>query len=145
MVFVILSVFGVGFAYHTFQQNRPDRIWLPIQTNPEMSLAQRKELAAMLKEKLGDPALLARVCKDSDYAATMGLPSVEEGVKDLQRRLFAEVGTAETTKGRVPSINVGFVCKVKESKAKKMEKVTNRLMVDIRLILGAPGSKEDPF
>ncbi len=139
----MLLVGGVGLGYRTYQQNRDTRIWLPIPTNPELSLAQRKEVAAMLQEQLRDPALLARVSKDSGYAATMGLPSDEEGAKDLLKRLFAEIGYAETAKGRVPSINVGFACKVKEFK--KMDKVTKRLMVDIGLVLGAPASKSESF
>jgi hypothetical protein len=73
----------------------------------------------------------------------MGLPSDEEGAKDLLKRLFAEIGYAETAKGRVPSINVGFACKVKEFK--KMDKVTKRLMVDIGQALGAPASKSESF
>ena len=139
----MLLVGGVGFGYRIYQQNRDTRIWLPIPTNPELSMTQRKEVAAMLRDQLSDPALLARVSKDSGYATTMGLPSDEAGAKDLLKRLFAEVGTAETTKGRVPSINVGFECKVKEFK--KMDKVTKRLMVDIGLVLGAPASKSESF
>lgn len=124
---------GGYFAYRTYQQNRMTRIWLPLPA-PQATVEQRKAMTATLLEKLSDPALMASVCKDSGYAKTMGLPSDAEGTKDLLGRLFCETGTADTPAGKVPSVNVGFNCKVKEFG--KMDKVTNRLRKDIIEILG---------
>ncbi len=141
LVFIVLLTGGGYFAYRSYQQNRATRIWLPLPT-PEVSVEQRREMTVMLNEKLKDPILLEAVCKDSGYAKTMGLASDEEGAKDLLKRFFCEIGTADTPGGKVPSINVGFSCKVKEFS--KMGDVTNRLRKDILLILGLPESV-DPY
>jgi hypothetical protein len=123
------------------KQNLPTRIWLPIPTKPELELEKRQEVATLLKDKLSDLALLGRVSKDAGYAKEMGFPTDEEAAKDLQKRLFSEVGTADTPSGKVASINVGFDCKVKEFG--KMRKVTNRLMADIGIILGLPAPNQE--
>jgi hypothetical protein len=146
VVFVVLLVSGAGIGYWKYRehkQNLPTRIWLPIPTKPELALEEREKVATLLREKLSDLALLTQVSKDSGYAKEMGFPADEEAAKDLQKRLFAEVGLAETPNGKVPSINIGFDCKVKEFG--KMTKVTNRLMADIGIILGLPAPKQKPF
>jgi hypothetical protein len=146
VVFAVLAVSGAGIGYwkyREYKQNKPDKIWLPIPTKPELSLEQRQEVVTLLTEKLGELPLLTKVSKDSGYAKDMGLATDEAGAKDLKQRLFIEVGIAETTGGKVPSINVGFHCKKKEFD--KMKKVTNRLMADIGIILGLPAPKRAPF
>jgi hypothetical protein len=144
VVFVVLGIGGLSaayFGYHKYKQNRPTQIWLPIPTKPDLELKQRREIAAMLKTRLSDLALLKRVSQDTGYASEMGFANDDEAAKDLQQRLFSEVGTADTPSGKVASINVGFNCKVKEFG--KMGKATNRLMDDISAALGAP--RPDPL
>jgi hypothetical protein len=117
-------------------QDRPTRIWLPIPTKPELLLEQRQDVVTLLTEKLSELSLLTLVSKDSGYAKDMGLATDEDGAEDLKQRLFVEIGTADSPGGKVPSINVGFICKVKEFE--RMKKVTNRLMTDIGIVLGLP-------
>ncbi|MBN8458872.1 MAG: hypothetical protein J0M04_13645 [Verrucomicrobia bacterium] len=131
VLFLVLGAFG----YRTYQQNRNTRIWLPLPA-VEASPEQRKEMADTLKKKLTDPETMAAVCRDSGFAKTFGFSSEEEAVKSLLTRFFCEIGTADTSNGKVPSINVGFNCKVKEFH--KMDKVTGRLREDILKILGVP-------
>lgn len=141
LVFLVLLVGGGYFAYRTYQQNRTTRIWLPLPT-PKMTVEERRQTTASLLEKLSDPVLMAAVCRDAGYAKTMDFASEEEGTKDLLKRLFCEIGTADTAQGKVPSINVGFSCKVKHFG--KMGEVTNRLRKDILEILGRP-APDEPF
>jgi len=141
LVFLVLLMGGAAFGYRTYQQNRNTRIWLPLPV-PEATVEQRREMAADLRAKLGDPVLMGAVCKDSGYAGPMGL-AADEATKALLGRLFVEVGTADTPTGRIPSVNVGFNCKVKNFD--KMKKPTNRLRDEIMKILGVSGSNEPPF
>lgn len=141
VVFVVLLAGGAGFGYRYYKQNKQTQIWLPIPT-PEMELKERKTVAAMLKEKLSDLDLLTRVSKDSGYAQEMGLANDAEAAKDLQQRLFTGIGFADTPSGKVPSVNVGFNCKVKEFD--KMGKPTQRLKNDIGNLLGKPAPKPEP-
>ncbi|MCF7674431.1 MAG: hypothetical protein K9N23_08035 [Akkermansiaceae bacterium] len=139
LVFVVLLMGGGYFAYRTYQQNRTTRIWLPLPMS-EVAVEQRRETTTLLKKRLSDPLLMEVVCKDSGYAKTMGFASDEEGSKDLLKRFFCEIGT--TPDGKLPAINVGFSCKVKDFS--KMGPVTNRLRKDILRILGLPEPVE-PF
>ncbi len=145
MVFVVLVVGGAGSAYWIYRehkQNLPTKIWLPVPT-ADWTAEERIEDAAMLKEKLSDLALLVQISKDSGYAKSMGFVTDEVAAKDLQRRLFTEIGTADTPSGKVPSINVGFNCKVKEFG--RMSKVTNLLKVDIGTLLDRLAFKRQAF
>lgn len=137
-----MLLMGAGaFGYRFYQQNRNTRIWLPLPI-PAATSEQRQEMAATLRKKLSDPALMGAVCRDSGYAGTKGL-SADEATKDLLGRLFVETGTADTPNGKVPSVNVGFNCKVKDFE--KMKKPTNRLRDDIMKLLGVADSGDQPF
>lgn len=133
VVFVVLFL-GFGYwGYRTYQQNRNTRIWLPLPA-VEATSEQRGEMVETLTKKLTAPDAMAAICRDSGFAKTFGFASEEEATKSLLSRFFCEVGTADTTNGKVPSVNVGFSCKVKEFKS--MDKVTNRMREDILKILG---------
>lgn len=141
VVSVIVLVAGAGFGFRAYKQNRATRIWLPIPTRAELTIDQRRDAVALLKKKLGEDELLTKVSVDTGYARDMALADDAAGAADLRQRLFVEIGTADTPAGKVPSINVGFNCKVKEFD--RMKKVTNRLMADIGVILGAPAASDD--
>ncbi len=121
------------WGYRTYQQNRDTRIWLPLPAG-EATLEERREMVDALTKKLTAPEAMAAICRDSGFAKTFGYPSEEEATKSLLTRFFCEVGTADTPTGKVPSVNVGFACKVKEFKA--MQGVTNRMREDILKTLG---------
>lgn len=134
-VFVVLFL-GFGYwGYRTYQQNRSTRIWLPLPAL-EATSEQRREMVDTLTNKLTAPDAMAAICRDSGFAKTFGFASEEEATKNLLTRFFCEVGTADTPNGKVPSVNVGFSCKVKEFH--NMDKVTNRMREDILKILGVP-------
>jgi hypothetical protein len=131
---------GGAIGYRTYQQNRPTRVWLPMPIDTARPLEMRDKTVAILKQRLSDPVVLAAVSKDAGYAKNSGIESDAAAAKDLARRLFVEIGTADTPLGRVPSINVGMECKVKEFRI--MRAVVNRLKTDVFKILGLTEPKQ---
>jgi len=97
----------------------------------------------LLKQKLGEHALLVQVSKDVGLAKKMKLASDEEAANALGKRLFVELGKADSPVGKVPSLNVGLNCKVKEFKT--MGEVVNRLRKDVFRILDIPEPRKQAF
>ncbi|MCX6874707.1 MAG: hypothetical protein NTW21_13005 [Verrucomicrobia bacterium] len=143
LLVLMLMAGGSWFAYRTYQQNRSTRIWLPLPINLDLSAERRQEMVKMLKTKLSEPALLVQVSKDVGLAKRLKLATDEAAGNDLGKRLFVELGEAETPKGKLPSINVGMTCKVKEYKT--MDEVMSRLRQDVFKILGVPEPKKEVF
>ena len=111
--------------------------------NPALTSERRDATVILLKQRLGEHALLARVSKDVGLTKKLRYATDDEAATDLGKRLFVELGQADTSKGKVPSINIGMKCKVKEFKT--MGEVTNRLGKDIFTILGIPEPTQDSF
>ncbi len=140
---MVIALGGGAFAYRNYKQNLDTQIWLPMPINQERPVELREKTVKVLKQKLSDPVLLAQVSQDVGLVKKMRLVSDEEVAKDLAKRLFVEIGTADTARGKVPSINIGFNCKVKEFGM--MSDVVNRLRKDIFKILGIPQPKNEEF
>ena len=85
---------------------------------------------------LGEHARLARVSKDVGLTRKMKVATDDAAANDLEKRLFVELGEFDTPKGKVPSINIGLNCKVKESAT--MGAVITRMGKDLARILGLP-------
>ena len=135
-VFLVLLVGGGAFGYRTYKQNRPTRVWLQVQINPEASAESRSATVKMLTQRLGEHARLARVSKDVGLTRKMKVATDDAAANDLEKRLFVELGEFDTPKGKVPSINIGLNCKVKESAT--MGAVITRMGKDLARILGLP-------
>lgn len=134
---LLLGGGAVGyFSYKTYKQNRPTRVWLQLPINPESSADYRKSSVKMLTERLSEPAVLAGVSKDVGLTRKMKLASDDAGAAELGKRLFVELGEMDTPKGKVPTINVGLNCKVKECAL--MGEVANRMRKDLARIIGLP-------
>jgi hypothetical protein len=131
----MLVLGGGGFAYKTYQRNRPQPIWVPLPINPELPDEKRKEVAAELKKSLMKPEVLLQVSKDLGLPKSFGLPSDEAAANEVAQRMFVEVGEADApTGGKVPSINIGI--KGKRKDAGVSGKIAMRLMQDVWKILG---------
>lgn len=140
----MLLVLGGGFfARRAYQQNRPQRIWVPLAINPALPVDKRNEIARDLKEKLAKPEILIPVSKDLGLAVKLGLHSDEEAAREVARRLFVDVGEADSPMGiKVPSINIGITGKSKESGLSG--EIAVRLMQDVWKILGIKAPQAPP-
>ncbi|MEI6675330.1 MAG: hypothetical protein WCO57_09150 [Verrucomicrobiota bacterium] len=138
-----LMVVGGAFAHRAYQQNRSTQVWLPMPINPDQSAERLDMTVKLLKQKLSEHALLVRVSKDVSLAKKMKLASDEEAANALEKRLFVELGKADSPVGKIPSLNIGLNCKVKELTT--MGEVVNRLRKDVFSILGIPEPRKQAF
>ncbi|MES2439121.1 MAG: hypothetical protein V4584_08635 [Verrucomicrobiota bacterium] len=143
VVAVMLAIGGGGFAYWTYKQNRPAPIWVPLPINSEVSDEKRAEIAKELKEKLQKPEILIPLSKELDLAKRWNLASPEEAAAEIRKRLFVDLGTADSPMGRVPSINIGVRGPRKETDISG--KIALRLMQDVWKMLGIKPPAEKPF
>jgi hypothetical protein len=136
LVTVVLLLLGVGggVLIWNHRQNRPDKVWVPLPLNPETPEDARSNLAKQLDTELRKPSVLKGVAADVQLATKLGLPSDEAAVAELTKRLFVEVGTADTSMGRIPSLNIGVNGKSREHEL--LGQVSIRLMKDVRRIVG---------
>ncbi len=141
-VAIVLMLGGGAFAFHTYKQNRPHPVWVPLPINPELPSDERKKIAKNLKAKLDQPEILLQVCKDLGLTKKWEI-GADEAAAELSKRLFVKVGEAASPMGNVPSINVGVSGKNKEKE--DSEAISMRLMKDVWKILGInPPQRKEP-
>lgn len=141
---MMLFLGGGYFAYHTYKQNRPQPIWVPVPINPQLPIAKRDEIINTLLKKLRNPDILQKVSKDLDLTRKMGLPTDHEVAEKLDKQLFVRAGDMDTPMGKVPSIHIGLTGKVKNTAL--TGEITMRLMDDVWPILGiTPPKKNQTF
>jgi hypothetical protein len=145
VVAMVVALGGGGWAYRSYQQNRPHPVWVPLALNPGLPGEKRNEIARDLKAKLEKPALLMQLSKDLNLPQALGVTSDEAAATEVAGRLFVTVGEADTPAGgKVPSINVGVKGKVKDQEVSG--KIAMRLMQDVWKILGIkPPAPRQPF
>ncbi|RYD32591.1 MAG: hypothetical protein EOP87_12555 [Verrucomicrobiaceae bacterium] len=132
---VLMLMFGGAiYAYSNYKQGRPHPVWVPLPINRELPEEKRTEIATGLKTKLSDDSILFQVSKDLGLPGRMKLPDDGAVAAEIRKRLFVDVGEAETAMGRVPSINIGVKGAVRDQKIS--EDVAMRLMEDVWKILG---------
>jgi hypothetical protein len=134
LVAMLLVVGGTGYAYRSYQQNRPSPVWVPMPLNPDRSQTEHETVARELKGKLDTPEILTRVSKDLNLAKAWGLASDTEAADEIARRLFVKVGEVNTPTGTAPAINVGVDGPVKDRELSA--KIAMRLMEDVWKIVG---------
>jgi uncharacterized membrane protein len=140
-VVMALGLAGAVFGYKEYKQNRPAGMWVPLPfMNPEIPDEDRREFVKMLNEKLREPELLLRVASDIPVREAWKLGSDDEVVKEMDRRLFVEMGSAETPEGRVPSVNIGFNGKRRETAL--LGQLSLRIMDDVWKIIGVEKPKQ---
>lgn len=104
---LVLMFFGARFAWREYHLSKPDKVWVPLALRTDLSMADQQKLADQINERLRSDVILRKVVADVGLQEKFGQPSEDAAVKELDRRLFVEVGSADTAEGLVPSINIG--------------------------------------
>ena len=140
----MMLLFGGGlFAYHSYKQNRPAPVWVPLPIRADLETAKRDEIIGDLKSKLSGEELLLKVAQDISLAKKWNLGSDKEAAREIGRRLFVRAGEADTPMGKVPAIHIGVTGKSKERVVSG--EIAMRLMEDVWKILGIkPPPKKGP-
>jgi hypothetical protein len=100
-------LFGAKYARKEYLLGKPDKVWVPLALRADISMADQSKLAEQIGAKLRTDEMLRQVVIDVGLQEKFNQPSQDAAVKDLDRRLFVEAGSADTPAGTVPSINVG--------------------------------------
>ena len=137
-----MLIFGGGvYAYTSYKQGRPHPVWVPLPINPELPDEKRAEILSDLKTKLSSDDILLQVSKDLGLPAKMELSSDAEAAAEIRKRLFVDLGEADSPAGRVPSINVGVKGKARDKDISG--EIAMRLMQDVWKILGIQPKKKN--
>lgn len=107
VVGLVVMFFGARYAKHEYHLRQPSKIWVPVVLRADISMEDQKKLAKEIDENLRTDEILRAVVLDAGLQEKFKQPSEDAAVKELDRRLFVDVGSAETPTGSVPSINVG--------------------------------------
>lgn len=141
-VLLVLVVGSSAFGYRAYRQNRAIHpILLQLSLKPDASVENRAAMVKWVKQKLGEHELLVRVSKDVGLTRKLKFASDDAAASDLRKRLFVEPGETVTPSGRVPTIDIGLDCKVKEYGV--MVDVSKRISKD--KALSAPGLESEGF
>lgn len=137
IVGLVLMFFGARFAkfaWSEYHLGKPARIWVPLALRPDISMADQKKLAEQIGERLRSDEILRKVVVDVGLQEKFKQPDEDAAVKELDRRLFVEVGSADTPNGSVPSINVGVSGNGHEKKV--LGEASTRIIRDVWRMLG---------
>jgi hypothetical protein len=107
VVGLVLMFFGARFAWREYHLSKPDKVWVPLALQTDLSMADQQKLADQINGRLRSDEILRKVVADIGLQEKFGQTSEDATVKELDRRLFVEVGSADTPTGLVPSINIG--------------------------------------
>ena len=108
VVSLVLMFFGAKYARHQYYLGKPDKVWVPLPLREGISVADQKKIADQIREKLHTDTILRKVVIDVGLKEKFKQPTEDAAVKELARRLFVEVGSAETPNGSMPSVNIGL-------------------------------------
>ncbi len=135
--------FGARYAKREYHLRQPDKRWVPVPLRADFSMADQKKLAAQLEEKLRSEEILRAVVVDVGLQAKFKQLSEDAAVKELNRRLFVDVGTADTPNGAVPSINIGLSGTGHE--ADILDEASMRIIKDAWRMLGIDPETRKPI
>lgn len=107
VVGLVVLFFVARYAKHEYHLRQPAKIWVPVALRADLSMEDQRKLAKQIDEKLRTDEILRAVVVDVGLQKKFKQPSEDAAVKELERRLFVEVGSADTPMGSVPSINIG--------------------------------------
>lgn len=136
MAALVLFLLGLGggMLLWSHRRNRPDKVWVPLPLNPQAPEDARRSIVKQLDSELRKPSVLLGVARDIQLASRLELPTEESAADELAKRLFVELGTADTAMGKVPSINIGVSGKSREHAL--LGQTAERLMKDVKRIVG---------
>lgn len=114
MLWAVLAAVGVallgGGAFYglkEYRANKPDKIWVPLPLRADLSMEDQKELAENIEAELKKDERLRIFVSDLGLKEKFNVADDVAAAKELEKRLFVEVGSADTPEGSVPSINIG--------------------------------------
>jgi len=134
VVGLVLMFVGAKYAKHEYYLGKPDKVWVPLALRPDLSMADQGKLADQINEGLRTDEILRKVVFDLSLQEKFGAATEDAAVKELERRLFVEVGSADTPNGPVPSINVGLNGIGREHAL--LGEAATRIIKDVWLMLG---------
>ena len=140
---VLLLGSGGGMLLWNHRRNQPDKVWVPLPLNREAPEDARNTMVKQLDAELRKPSVLLGVASDVQLASKLNLPSPEAAADEVGKRLFVELGTADTAMGKVPSVNIGVAGKSKEHAL--LGQIAERLMKDVKRILGVKDQPAPAF
>lgn len=138
---VMLGCVGLTGGYFWLKNeraNRPDRIWVPIPLNTELSHEQHLEFAEKLRDHLSGEEVLAKISIAVGHAQTGPFETEDAAIADLRVRLMCEVGEHHYA----PSLNVGFRGKRRENAM--LKELTTKLMDELQVVLSESGQRANP-
>jgi hypothetical protein len=105
---LVLMFFGARYAKREYYLGKPSKIWVPLGLREDISMEEQNYLVEQINGKLRTDAILRTVVIDVGLQEKFAQSTEDAAVKELERRLFVDAGTATTPSGKeVPSINVG--------------------------------------
>ncbi len=104
---MLLMLVGAKFALNGYRGNKPDQIWLPIPLGEDLLPEEQRAFADKMNESLRNPELQKQVVLDTQLREKLKLASEAEAIKELNRRFYVELGSAEAAQGTVPTLNIG--------------------------------------
>jgi len=143
VVGLVALFFGARFAKSEYHLRQPAKIWVPVALRADLSIADQKMLAGQIEEKLRTDEILRAVVVDVGLQQKFKQASEDAAVKDLNRRLFVEVGSADTPTGSVPSINIGVSGIGREGEV--LGEASVRIIRDVWRMIGIDPDSGKPF
>lgn len=134
---------GGYYARKQYYAAKPAPIWIPLALRADISMTEQKSLAEQIDEKLRTDTILRQIVIDADLQKGFNQPTEDAAVKELDRRLFVKVGTADTPNGTVPSINVGVNGNGKEKEV--LGKAAQRIIRDVWRMIGIDPDTGQPL
>jgi len=134
VVGLVLLTGGGLYGYREYLRSKPAPIWVPLALRADISMGDQEKLAKEIEARLRTDEVLRNVVLDAGLQTKFGSPTEDAAVKELEKRLFVKVGTAETPQGTVPSINVGFTGTGREKEATGA--AATRVIKDVWKMLG---------
>ena len=142
VVGLTVMFFVARYAKREYHLRQPSKIWVPIALRADISMEDQKNLAKQIEVKLRTDEILRAVVLDLGLQVKFNQPGEDAAVKELSRRLFVEVGSADTPNGSVPSINIGVSGIGHESKL--LSEVSMRIIREVWLMIGIDPEKGKP-
>jgi hypothetical protein len=140
---LLVSLLGgatVAGVWWNHRQNKPDKRWVPLEFNPDLTEAQRQESVLQMRENLLTDAVLTGVVRDCDVQGEWELPSEEAAVAELRKRVFVDAGELMVKGMPVATLNIGVRGTVGQKEY--LDRLAGRLIEDVRRLIApqAPAS-----
>ncbi|MDP4623873.1 MAG: hypothetical protein NWT08_01920 [Akkermansiaceae bacterium] len=125
---------GALYGLKEYRANKPDKIWVPLPLRADLSMAEQKDLAEKIDVELRKDERLRKVVTDLGLVKKFNVADEDAAVKELESRLFVDVGSADTPNGQVPSINIGVRGISRENPL--LREMASRIIKDVWVMIG---------